>query len=53
MINKFWQPDNKEIVIIALIVVVSVAILNGYSSHISVNLPNGLTFDSDHKPPKR
>jgi hypothetical protein len=49
MINKFW-PDNKAIGIIALTVVVSVVILNGYSSHISLHLPNDLTFSSKLEP---
>jgi hypothetical protein len=53
MVNQFWQPDNKKIVIIALTVVVSVVTLNGYSSHISLNLPNGLTFSSKLEPSRR
>jgi hypothetical protein len=50
MVNQFWRPDNKKIVIIALTVVVSVVTINGYCFDIFVHLPNGLTFSSDLKP---
>jgi hypothetical protein len=61
MLQHFWQRRNTKIVSIstrhfnwlAFIAVIAVVTYHGYSSHILVKMPNGVTFSSRFEPSRR